>query len=316
MPPSLTCRSAAFCTGWCAILLHSLRSTVQWPSARGRWLSQVSVLRLAQPGQVQKLSLHTSPIARRFFASGVLTLQRRCFPDASHSELSTALSLSCLGEPPGKPTCWRSGHHIVEPDQEPVRVWDRAALATLAEFHILEILGCELATPTPAAWVEIFRRRLSLWQQQQLLRPPDVLAVLPLQYGLHGQSSRMVCFHCIVDAVGHFLQCSERASAAGHCSFRPARMARSTSFFVLLPQLRCSRLCAWHFLAVLLLLICPPLQTWCFEFTSSKIHRVAKQKSNNGISLFRNSTSPFFNGVALRAQTCFCDAVHGTEFLT
>ena len=42
---------------------------------------------------------------------------------------------------------------------------------TRAEFHFLEILGFELATPTPMAWVEIFRRRLSLWQQEQLLQP-------------------------------------------------------------------------------------------------------------------------------------------------
>ena len=41
---------------------------------------------------------------------------------------------------------------------------------TRAEFHFLEILRLELATPTPAAWVEIFRRRLSLWQQQQVLQ--------------------------------------------------------------------------------------------------------------------------------------------------
>ena len=36
-----------------------------------------------------------------------------------------------------------------------------------------------LATPTPVAWVEIFRRRLLLGQQQQLLQPPNLLAVPP-----------------------------------------------------------------------------------------------------------------------------------------
>ena len=45
------------------------------------------------------------------------------------------------------------------------------------------------------------------------------------------------------------MQCSERASATDHCSCRPARMARPTSVFVLLPQLRSSRLCAGHSLA-------------------------------------------------------------------
>ena len=40
-----------------------------------------------------------------------------------------------------------------------------------AEFHILEVLNYELATPTPAAWIEIFERRLSLCDEQQLLLP-------------------------------------------------------------------------------------------------------------------------------------------------
>ena len=37
--------------------------------------------------------------------------------------------------------------------------------------------SCELATPTLVTWVEIFS--LSLWQHQQLLQPPDLLAVPP-----------------------------------------------------------------------------------------------------------------------------------------
>ena len=52
---------------------------------------------------------------------------------------------------------------------------------TRAEFHILDILGFELATPTPVAWIQIFRRRLSLWEEQQLVLPqhPDLLAAPP-----------------------------------------------------------------------------------------------------------------------------------------
>ena len=153
--------------------------------------------------------------------------------------------------------------------------------ATRAEFYTLEVLGFELATPTPAAWVEIFRRRLSLRQQQQLLQPPDLRAVPPTI--LAG------CPHRIADArVQSFplsvlapqpvrlvprlgslsLPCvfgwapsprGERACAAGHCSFRPVRV---------LTQLRCSQRCAWHFLARGVVFICPSLHTCRFEFTS------------------------------------------------
>ena len=38
--------------------------------------------------------------------------------------------------------------------------------STRAEFRILEVLKYELATPTPAAWIEIFERRPSLWEEQ------------------------------------------------------------------------------------------------------------------------------------------------------
>ena len=53
------------------------------------------------------------------------------------------------------------------------------------EYRILEVLGCELATHTPAAWIDVFKQRLSLWCQQQLqqsqrpllsLVSPDVFA--------------------------------------------------------------------------------------------------------------------------------------------
>ena len=75
---------------------------------------------------------------------------------------------------------------------------------TRAEFHILEILNCELATLAPAAWVEIFGRRLSLWEGRQLLLPqhPNLLVAPPTvldPFGVkfHGQSSRSFCLVCL-----------------------------------------------------------------------------------------------------------------------
>ena len=52
---------------------------------------------------------------------------------------------------------------------------------TRAEFQMLDVPGYDLATPTPAAWVEIFGRRLSLLEEEQLLLPqhPDLLAAPP-----------------------------------------------------------------------------------------------------------------------------------------
>ena len=44
-------------------------------------------------------------------------------------------------------------------------------------FTFWKSWGFELATPTLVTWVEIFS--LSLWQLQQLLQPPDLLAVPP-----------------------------------------------------------------------------------------------------------------------------------------
>ena len=52
------------------------------------------------------------------------------------------------------------------------------------EHRVLEVLGYELATRTPAAWIGVFERRFSLWSQQQLqqsrrpvfsLTPPSLL---------------------------------------------------------------------------------------------------------------------------------------------
>ena len=34
-----------------------------------------------------------------------------------------------------------------------------------AEFRILEVLNYELTTPTPATWIEVFKHRLSLWEE-------------------------------------------------------------------------------------------------------------------------------------------------------
>ena len=115
-----------------------------------------------------------------------------------------------------------------------------------------------MATPTPVAWVEIIRRRLSPWQQQQLLQPPDLLAVPPAVIAgcthhtaeAHLQSfllsvgstasqvgaTAWFVFHCIVDMVGAPLHCGERLSAAGHCSLRLARGDRATPFFCVAPS--------------------------------------------------------------------------------
>ena len=45
-------------------------------------------------------------------------------------------------------------------------VWTIRQIAS-AEYHILEVLNFELTTPTQAAWIEIFARRLSLWEEQR-----------------------------------------------------------------------------------------------------------------------------------------------------
>ena len=42
---------------------------------------------------------------------------------------------------------------------------------TRAEFRILEVLNYEFATPTPAACIEIFERRFSHWEEQQIQLP-------------------------------------------------------------------------------------------------------------------------------------------------
>ena len=79
-----------------------------------------------------------------------------------------------------------------------------------------------------------------------------ITPVLPRQCGLHGQSSRsigLVRFHCSVDLLGHFCiavnVCQQLLTVASflHEQVVPPHV------FVLLPQLQCSRRCAWHFLA-------------------------------------------------------------------
>ena len=39
------------------------------------------------------------------------------------------------------------------------------------EYRILEVLNYEVTTPMPAAWIEVFERRLSLGQELQLQQP-------------------------------------------------------------------------------------------------------------------------------------------------
>ena len=87
---------------------------------------------------------------------------------------------------------------------------------TRAEFHILDILGFELATPSPAAWVEIFRRRLSFWQQKELLQPPDLLA--PAVFGVyahHIAEAHVQCF--FFNAGSTASQVRATASFVFHC---------------------------------------------------------------------------------------------------
>ena len=76
--------------------------------------------------------------------------------------------------------------------------------------------------------------------------------VLLLQCGLHGQSSRsigLVRFHYSVDLLGYFCiavnVCQQLLTVA---SFLHEQVV-PPFFLVLLPELQCSRRCAWHFLA-------------------------------------------------------------------
>ena len=81
--------------------------------------------------------------------------------------------------------CWRRkmSRHTNE-DTDGMMQW-RSNSRTRAEFPILGNPGVLACNPhTPAAWIEIFRRRLSLslWEQQQQLLPqhPDLLAPPPV----------------------------------------------------------------------------------------------------------------------------------------
>ena len=94
--------------------------------------------------------------------------------------------------------------------------------------------------PMPAAWVETFGRRLSLWEEQQLFLPqhPDLLPVPPtvltdsthltaethvqacsIQGELHGQSSRSICLALLNRLVGLLEYCGKTwiATPAAHC---------------------------------------------------------------------------------------------------
>ena len=48
-----------------------------------------------------------------------------------------------------------------------------------AEYHILEVLNCELTTPWPAAWIADYERHLPLWEEQELKKPhhPHIVLV-------------------------------------------------------------------------------------------------------------------------------------------
>ena len=120
-------------------------------------------------------------------------------------------------------------------------VWYTARIiqqVTRVEFRILDILELELATLTPAAWVQVFSRRLSPWQQQQLLQQPCLLTVPPAV--LAGSAHRTAAhvqsfpFHVgsTVRCVCVCLRCNDRASAPGDrspCFARASRLARHIS---------------------------------------------------------------------------------------
>ena len=64
---------------------------------------------------------------------------------------------------------------MFQPDDVPVLLnASTIQLVTHMEFRMLEQLKYELATLTLVAWVDIFRRRLSLCQQQQQQRSRNI----------------------------------------------------------------------------------------------------------------------------------------------
>ena len=98
------------------------------------------------------------------------------------------------------------------------------------EYRFLEVLHYELAAPTPAAWIEVFEPRHSLWREQQLqlsdsphisLAPPDLLA-----HGAHVIAEAYVQDHpfaansldplCRRDR----RECPHRSSAESPCPLR------------------------------------------------------------------------------------------------
>ena len=128
-----------------------------------------------------------------------------------------------------------------------------------------------LQHPTPAAWIEIIRRRLSLCshccrnirtfsQRRERFLLIVCISLLKLmssasfQRGLHGQSSRSISlfhFHRLVGLPEHFCiamnVCQQLLTAPSFAHGRS--VPPHFIFLVLLPQLQCSRGCAWHFVA-------------------------------------------------------------------
>ena len=101
---------------------------------------------------------------------------------------------------------------------------------TRAEFHILEVLNYELGTLTPAAWIDIFGRRLSLWEQQQLL--------LPQQPNLPAAPTVLVdCAHLIAE--GH-------VQAYSFCANSRASQVGASAWFISVAFWVCLSLIAAH----------------------------------------------------------------------
>ena len=95
-----------------------------------------------------------------------------------------------------------------------------------AEFHILEILNCELATPTPAAGIEIFERRLPLWEEQQLQQPfpPHIPLAPPIVFA---DGAHLIAEVYVQD---HFYSANSTASQIGASAwFMSVAFSRSTT---------------------------------------------------------------------------------------
>ena len=114
-----------------------------------------------------------------------LTGKTTTFPSSTFSPLDTTVYISIITDP-GRAQVPRHTRPLAELLAAIARLLDKRQLHNApslhiawtiqqknssAKYHILEVLNYELTTPTPAAWSEIFERRLSLREEQQLQQP-------------------------------------------------------------------------------------------------------------------------------------------------